>query len=792
MTARNGGGKAAGHGRSDGVQVAFPLVRVMSGIGRLLVATFLAGVLVAALMMPYFLGMGLAANEVTGAIADVQANDFDAPPAQRSVIEDDTGKPLTYVYSQDRQIVPLSSISEYLQKGVLAIEDHRYYKHSGVDWTGTLRALLKTQSGATQGGSTITQQYVKNYLFLVKAQTDADRAAAIEQTPIRKLREAKLALQLNLKYSKDDVLARYLNLVAFGPSTYGAQASAQHFFGVDASDLTLPQAALMAGMVNNPNKFNPITHSATALARRNQVLAAMVTWGAISAKVAKQAEKAPLGLNPTRTPNGCLDQAATKVTTNGYYCQYVLDYLSNNGLDYSKLATGGYTIKTNLDPRAMNDAKTSVDNNASPTANKRIANVMAIIQPGTSTRRVVAMVANHPFGSKANIGQTEQRLTTTFAPLGAGSTFKVFTAAAALQLGMGVQNQLAVPVTYTSPLAPSHKFTNPEAFPPSITMAQALAESPNTAFVALEDQVGLDKVVQMGVQLGLRGYNYDAGVVSPQFAGSGDSYANEVVRQKIASFTLGVTPVSPLELANVGATLDSSGTWCPPSPVDTVFDRNNKPTTLKTATCEQVIPASLASTLSRAMEGDLQSVKGTGHASAQKAGWTRIAAGKTGTTQDYKSSAYLGFTPQYAGAVMVWDYLPRPMSICVNPLRSCTTADAESKIATGNGGMAGGSTPAATWLDAMNALLKGVPEQDFGQDDAVYVSGKATNQVPDVIGESVQQATANLQQHGFQVKSQAVTGSGGAINVVVGQSPGPNQAALPGITVNIGVSTGGG
>ncbi len=106
--------------------------------------------------------------------------------------------------------------------------------------------------------------------------------------------------------------------------------------------------------------------------------------------------------------------------------------------------------------------------------------------------------------------------------------------------------------------------------------------------------------------------------------------------------------------------------------------------------------------------------------------------------------------------------------------------------------MAGGSTPAATWLDAMNALLKGVPEQDFGQDDAVYVSGKATNQVPDVVGETVQQATADLQQHGFQVKSQAVNGSGGAINVVVSQSPGPNQAALPGITVNIGVSTGGG
>ncbi len=145
---------------------------------------------------------------------------------------------------------------------MIAVEDRRFYKHSGVDWQGTVRALLQNAAGdPISGGSTITQQLVKNYLYLVAAKTPAEKADAIAQTPLRKLREAKMALTYEQTHTKDQVLEFYLNLVAFGPSTYGAEAAAEHFFGISADKLSLAQAALMAAMINNPNKYNPLVPS---------------------------------------------------------------------------------------------------------------------------------------------------------------------------------------------------------------------------------------------------------------------------------------------------------------------------------------------------------------------------------------------------------------------------------------------------------------------------------------------------------------------------------------------------
>ncbi|WP_246232086.1 transglycosylase domain-containing protein [Nakamurella aerolata] len=775
----------------------------MSGFGRLVVGTLLAGVLVAGLLLPVGVGLGLASNKVTDTIQAVPEDDFNAPVPERSVITDANGKPITYVFDQNRESVESGDIADVMKLAVISIEDRRFYNHGGVDYFGTLRALLKTNAGTTQGGSTITQQYVKNYLFLVTAKTEGERQEAIAQTPIRKLREAKLALQLANKYSKDDILTRYLNLVAIGPSTYGVQAAAERYFSTTAHDLTLPQAALLAGMINNPNKFNPIRRPDDALKRRDLVLDSMAVAKVITPATAANAKKAPLGLKPQLPPNGCLDDSALNINTYGFYCQYTLDFLANNGIDGAKLSTGGYTIKTNLDPKAMADAKKAVNDQADPQANKRIANVLTVVQPGATTRRISALVSNRSWGlpnpgpdSGIVKGDTTQKLTNTFAPLGAGSTFKVFTAAASLNAGMGIYNDVEVPKEYRSPLVPAHPFTNPEDFPGSMQMQDALAQSPNTTFVELQDQVGLDKVVQMSVKLGLRGYTLPAGEITPQFAGAGTDYAAEVVRQKIASFSLGVTPVSPLELANVGATLASEGMWCPPTPVDSVTDAAGKITPLNLAQCEQAVPAGLANALVEGMQGDLAKPQGTAHAQAQKVNWTRLAGAKTGTTQDYKSSAFLGFTPQYAGAVVIWDYLPKPQSICaraidsegktVEQLHSCPLSDAEDKKL----GMAGGSVPAATWLQAMTALHKGLPEQPFGQPDPQYLTGSSKNTVPSVVGMNITQATQQVQARGFKVSTVANSRSGGAINTVVGQSPQPNFATVAGATVTLQVATG--
>ena len=205
-----------------------------------------------------------------------------------------------------------------------------------------------------------------------------------------------------------------------------------------------------------------------------------------------------------------------------------------------------------------------------------MANVVAVVEPGVTTRKVLALAANRPYGLDQAKGQTVQRLTTTFAPLGAGSTFKIFTAAAAMKAGLGTNCPLDVPADYISPLAPAHMFHNAGTLPGQ--PCRWPRRWPNLAEHGVRRAGGPGRAGEgrrHGRQARACGATtLDAGDVDPAFAGTGTAYADEVVAQKIASFTLGVSPVSPLELANVGATLDSDGLWCPPTPVDAITDRN--------------------------------------------------------------------------------------------------------------------------------------------------------------------------------------------------------------------------
>ena len=777
----------------------------MGGLGRLLVAALMAGVLLAGLLLPYAVGVGLASNKVTDAIASAPLDNMNEPMPQRTVLTAANGTPIAWVYSQNRIVVPGSAISPWLSKAVVDTEDRRFYKHHGFDWRGTVRALLKNSSGSVgqQGGSTLTQQMVKNYRYLVEAKTEAEKADAIAATPLRKLQEAKIAITLELPghLTKADIMEKYLNLVAFGPSVYGAQASAQYFFGVDAADLTIPQAALMAAMVNNPNKYNPFNpdRRADAQERRDLVLGLMKQARSITAAQYDAAVKTPLGTEQHPTPNGCL--SAPNSPTNGYFCTYAQDFLENNQkLTADQIATGGYTIKTTFDPAAMKAAKASVDTNADPAAakDKRVANVLAVIRPGVGLRKVLALTANRPFGLDKDKGETVQRLPTTFAPLGAGSTFKLFTAAEALKEGLGTSSVIDNPAEYRSPLVPAHPFHNSGSYPPSLPLRDALATSPNTAFVALEDQIGLEKVVAMSVAMGMKGYELPAGEVDRAFTGSGRTFTQEMTAQKVASFTLGVTPVSPTELANVGATLASGGQWCQPTPIEVITDRSGQIVPQKQIPCAQAVDPDLAASLTEAMQGDLTG-GGTAARAAAAAKWTRLGgasggtATKTGTTEDYKSSAFLGFTPFYSAAAMTWDYLDRPQSICIDPATSKLAGSCPTAVALGQTpkpnlkGMSGGSVPAATWFDAMVPLHANLGPAVFTPGSARYVQGSSTSQVPNVIGQGIDAARATLTQAGFTV-GVVPKASGAALNTVTDQSP--RSSALPGAQITLTISSG--
>jgi membrane peptidoglycan carboxypeptidase len=237
----------------------------------------LASVIVAALMFPVAGGFGLMSNRASEVVANGSAQLVAGDVPAVTTMVDAKGNTIAWLYSQRRFEVPSDKIANTMKLAIVSIEDKRFAEHNGVDWKGTLTGLAGYASGDvdTRGGSTIEQQYVKNYQLLVLAQTDAEKRAAVETTPARKLREIRMALTLDKTFSKPEILTRYLNLVSFGNNAFGVQDAAQTYFGVNASDLNWQQAALLAGLVQSTSSLNPYTNPAIA---RSSAITCRPTW----------------------------------------------------------------------------------------------------------------------------------------------------------------------------------------------------------------------------------------------------------------------------------------------------------------------------------------------------------------------------------------------------------------------------------------------------------------------------------------------------------------------------------
>jgi membrane peptidoglycan carboxypeptidase len=632
-----------------------------------------------------------------------------------------------------------------------------------------------------QGASTLTQQFVKNYFLYVAADTETDRLKATEQTPARKLKEAQIALQLEQKLSKEEILTSYLNIVSFGNGASGIAAAARTYFGTTADQLTVPQAALLAGNVRNPSATDPVNHPQQALERRNLVIQQMREQQMIDDAQLQDAVAAPLGVvSPLNVqPAGCIGAGDA-----GFFCRYVENYLADAGFSTEQLNRGGYTIKTTLDPNALQKMKDSLDKQVAPDA-PNVADVMAMVQPGADKHRVLAMGSSRVFGLDGDKLETSYGLPYEPVPLGAGSTYKIFTAATALEKGLGINYQLAVPPSgYASPIYTDGNgrplpVNNAEAgpLPERMSLTDALAQSPNTAFVKLMEFTGVPDVVDMAVRLGMRSLAttpFD----DPRTGRPTDRSIAEVTKaQKQASFTLGVTPTSVLELANVGATLASSGKWCPPSPIESITDSTGAAVAVTEAPCEQVVDPALANTLLTGLSKDSVS-GGTAARAAGAVGWDRPMAGKTGTTQQHKSAAFFGVVPQVAGAVIAFDNSNAPKPLCDG---------AGSPFPCRSGNIFGGKTPAETWFGAMKPYLEGQPVIPLPPVDERYLSGGAESRVPDVVGKGQNDARAVLERAGWKVTTRTVDNAAGK-GTVVGQNP--RGTALPGETVQLSISSG--
>src|SRR6201991_3861013 len=284
----------------------------------------LASVVVTALMFPLAGGFGLMSNRASEVVANGSAQLLQGEVPAVSTMVDAKGNTIAWLYSQRRFEVPGDKIANTMKLAIVSIEDKRFAEHNGVDWQGTLTGLSGYLSGNldTRGGSTLEQQYVKNYQLLVIAQTDAEKRAAIETTPARKLREIRMALTLDKTFTKPEILTRYLNLVSFGNGSYGIQDAAQTYFGINASELNWQQAALLAGLVQSTSALNPYTNPDGALARRNLVLDTMIQNIPNEADAIRAAKQQPLGVlpQPNELPRGCIAAG-----DRAFFCDYVLD-----------------------------------------------------------------------------------------------------------------------------------------------------------------------------------------------------------------------------------------------------------------------------------------------------------------------------------------------------------------------------------------------------------------------------------------------------------------------------------
>lgn len=723
-------------------------VSVSKSLAKMLAATAAAGVAAALALAPVAGISGIAIARTNETMQSNLADLTEGVTPGVTTITDSTGAPMAWLYQQRRYPVQPDQISPYMKDAIVSVEDHRFYEHDGVDIQGTARALVTNvlAGGVEQGASTLNQQYVKNYLLLVHADDADAQAAAVEQSIPRKLREMRMASDLDRRLSKDEILTSYLNLVPFGNHAYGIEAAAQTYFGISAAELNIPQSALLAGMVQSSEGLNPYTNPDGATARRNTVLQTLVSNGHLSQEDADAYAAEPLGVleSPATLPNGCITAG-----DRGFFCDYALTYLDSKGLSRDQLLAGGYTITTTLDPAVQDATHTAVSNNVNPMTTG-VAEVMNVVEPGENSRNILAMASSRNYGLNLDAGETMLPQPTSMVGNGAGSVFKIFTAAAAIDQGMGINTVLDVPARYEArglgsggaANCPANTYCveNSGTYKPRMSLQDALAYSPNTTFIKLIEQVGVPAVVDMSVKMGLRSYD-----VAGSYDGN-QSIAQFFKESNLGSYTLGPTAVNPLELSNVGATIASSGRWCEPNPIAKVTDKDGQEIYLDRPDCEDAVDPGVADALAAAMSAD--SKIGTGSGAANANGWSSTIAAKTGTTESYQSSAFLGFNTGFSAAPYIYNDGTSISPLCTGPVRQC-----------GYGNLYGGNEAANSWFQTANrvpaALNSGLPAYD-----AKFNSGTTYATLADAAGLDEQSARSMLQQRGYQVTTRTVPGNG--------------------------------
>ncbi|MBN9620362.1 MAG: transglycosylase domain-containing protein, partial [Actinobacteria bacterium] len=604
---------------------------------KLLVSLLAAGVLCAGVLLPYVGGAGLFAGKAAGKFIDTTCNLTESqPPLKTTILARDGKTVLATLFTQNRQPVPLSDVPQSLQDALIATEDRRFYQHHGVDLRGLLRSAVSTSGGDTQGGSTLTMQYVKQvrYFQAIEANDQAAAAAAVNQNLDRKMEDAKCAIDIEKRESKATILDNYLNIAFFGENSYGIQTAAETYFGVPAKKLTLPQSALLVGLLRAPSAYDPFVNRSAALQRRNQVIQNLVTVGKLSQDAAAKAEATPISLATTQPPlvqEGCNNPVAGAPRNIGFFCDYVVNWLTTvQGIPLNQLMTGGYQIVTTLDPSIQNSAQAQM-NDSVPSTSPMTA-VLPVVQPVTGD--ILAMASSKTYG--AGKGQTEQQIFTNYTASGA-STYKVFAMLAALETGVPSNWPLLTvgsTGTYTprscQRAAPVGNGDANETYNPTETLTTATSKSDNTFYVGMADQLfgcNLQPIIDLMTKLGMKGLQQHDPADNPQY-----SYAqNLALYQAAQELILGNVPTSPLELTGAYAAIANNGIFNTPAPVLHIMNSNGAPIAPHRAAGVQVLAPQVAAQAMTILSGE---TTGIGTSASMFTGWYNTnsspIAGKTG------------------------------------------------------------------------------------------------------------------------------------------------------------------
>jgi penicillin-binding protein 1A len=598
----------------------------------------IAGIVVAVLGGAVLAG-ALAVNAVTSDLKDEAAHLKQLNPGQNTRIYDKNGKLLGIVAGvTNRTVVPSAKIPTLLKDATVAIEDKRFFQHGGVDYYRLLGAAVKDieRGSSEQGGSTITMQLMKN-LYGPTAQ----------RTFARKIEEAYLATQYEKKYTKDQILTKYLNGVFYGQNAVGVEAASLTYFDTDVWRISLTQAALLAGLPQAPSDYNPFTNPDSARARRNLVLDEMASQGYISHALAAKAKRAGLGLKRGQ---------AYKRKREEYFTEYVRQQLIER-YGEKRVETGGFKVYTTIDPALQSAARTAIKENLGGSDDPDAVVVMVDSKKGY----IRAMASSQHYSKDSQFNLATQALRQP------GSTFKTFVLTQAIRQGINPYTTLygSKKLDFVDPhYGPIDVRTYSNTYRGAIPIVSATLSSDNSVFQQLTLDVGPEKVIQTA---------YDMGI--PRARKLPD----------VASIGLGSGLVTPLDMADAYATLSNGGLRVAPVAISKVVRPDGKVDTFASQP-KRALTDGEAYEVTRILEENIQAGTGTGAQIGVP------AAGKTGTTNDYVDAWFVGYTPRYSTAV--WVGYPNNQGV----RRSMYSVHGIT--------VAGGTFPASIWADYMRVVVE--------------------------------------------------------------------------------------